>query len=87
MAQDIDAQIKSLDDQAQSLLVQRKALLDDWSANDPDIQLWNRIKAKNEQQRALATQADVLMQQKQELVKQKEATINVSDFSIDKVNP
>lgn len=67
-AQDIAAQIQSLDDQAQTILTQRKAMMDDWKKNDPDIQLWERLKAKTAQQRAMADQANELLRQKNELI-------------------
>lgn len=48
-----DAQIKTIKDQ-------REAMIADWKANDSDIKLIERIKAKNAQQRALADQMETL---------------------------
>ncbi len=66
-----DTKIATLDSQANDLLAQRQALLDDWKANDPDMKIIERLKLKNKQQRDLADQANALLQQKQALIDEK----------------
>lgn len=77
----LDEQIKSLDDQAQVLLLQRKTMIEDWKQNDPDMQLLERLKEKTRQQRVIADQANELLKQKEELVKQKEEILKPKEES------
>lgn len=88
--------VSDYDLQIQTLKNQDDAMIADWKANDPDIKMWERIKAKNEQHRAIVEQmestrkirnAAAVMEGKSELTSYGNLDVLVNQEKADVIKP